>query len=66
MEVRVVGWPVGVVKVGEHGRCTAAGTARRAWSTGWRCKILCVEISYTKLQIRSCDDTVTISLTLSK
>ena len=32
----MAGWPVGVVEVGVHGRCTAAGAARRAWSTGWR------------------------------
>jgi len=37
MEVHVAGWPVLVVEVVVHGRCTAAGAAWRAWSTGWGC-----------------------------
>jgi len=28
---------VGVVEVGVHGRCMAAGAAWRAWSAGWHC-----------------------------
>jgi len=30
-------WRVGVVEVGVHGCCMAAGAAQRAWSTGWHC-----------------------------